>query len=255
MNKHRSAIEQQMPRSWSEYPNGLLLRRDIEVELMRHLNTTVGERLLAMGSLAHELNVSHCKIKQRIRLDWQEETFTDLVSQPFALALDADCIDIMLMPMLLNYSDNHHQILREAQRVLVAGGKLCIITLNPWGFWGLRSFVGKWQNNLLWHARMHFSYRIQDWLELLQFTVFSKSRLGPLFPWKAPMTKLPDWMNGPTKSAKYLGAVQIIFAEKKVIPMTLLRERWQKFTVSGTPEVNIREAIETSIELELKIKH
>ncbi|HFB66232.1 MAG TPA: methyltransferase domain-containing protein [Aeromonadales bacterium] len=243
MDKVPFDFKKNMPRTWQTYPNGLFLRHSIEVEIRQHLSDCEGKRLVAVGPLAHELNMSHCKVEQRIRLDWQEEAFTDLVSEPDALAIDADTIDVMVVPMLLNYTDEHHQVLREIQRVLVAGGKLCIIAFNPWSLWGMRTTTGKWSNNTFWKARQHFGYRIQDWLELLQFDVYSRTTVGPFLPWKTASTFMPQWMSSWSQSGHRFGAVQILFAEKKVIPMTLIRERWKNFAVTGTPEMNLREKL------------
>jgi len=232
-----------IPQSWQQFPNGLHLRNCVELKIKNFLEGFTGEKLLALGALAHEINLSHCKINQRIRLDWNLEPFSDLVSSPDALALESESIDLIILPLLLNYSENHHQILREAHRVLVAGGKICIVAINPWSLWAIRALIGRVRNKPLWKSQLHLQYRICDWLALLQFEVLNTAISGPIIPWKLSMNKMPEFIKKAFFFEKGIGAMQVIIAEKKVIPFTLIKNSWKNLPVNTSVEVNIREAV------------
>lgn len=232
-----------IPRSWQQFPNGVQLRNCVEQSIKQYFQGCKGERLLALGPLAHEINLSHCTVNQRIRMDWKLEPFSDLVSSPEDLALESESIDFIFLPLLLNYSDNHHQILREVHRVLVAGGKLCIIAINPWSLWAIRTLFGKWGHNDIWQSHLHMQYRIKDWLELLEFEILNASMCGPILPWKMPMNKMTSLIKKIFFLEKGVGAMQVIVAEKKVIPFTLIKNKWQQFQLGSSAEVNIREAV------------
>ena len=46
-------------------------------------------------------------------------------------------IDLVLLPHVLEFSNNPHQILREVERVLVPDGHLVVTCFNPVSLWGM----------------------------------------------------------------------------------------------------------------------
>ncbi len=231
------------PRSWQQFPNGLVLRNQIERVMRDFLEDCEGDRLLAVGPLAHELNMSSCKVKQRIRLDWQEGDFVDLVAEPSSLPLEGESIDIMVLPLLLDYAEDPHQILREAKRVLSFAGKLCILSFNQKSLWGLRHFITSKNANPLWQAKPLSARRVEDWLELLQLKVHCSLSFGSMLPWKMPINSTPDWLSDFSGKQNFMGGFQLIWAEKQLPVITPLQQRWKKFKIKGSAEVNVREKI------------
>ena len=59
-----------------------------------------------------------------------EEGATVLAAADF-LPIETNSIDLLLMPHMLEFSSNPHQILREGQRVLMPEGNLIISGFNP----------------------------------------------------------------------------------------------------------------------------
>ncbi len=233
-----------IPRSWQQFPNGLLLRNEIEATMKEFLSGCEGERLLAVGPLAHELNMASCKVKQRIRLDWVEGDFVDLVAIPEALPVDGDSIDILVLPLLLDYADDPQQILREAKRVVDFGGKICILSFNSTSLWSARHLLSTKNSDELWKARPISSHRLADWLQLLQFRVIHKINFGPMLPWKLSLNLVPDWVSGFKKHSNAVGGFQLIWAEKQVPVITPLQQRWKTFSIKGSTEMNVREEVE-----------
>lgn len=229
--------------SWQQLPNGARLRRCIETEIRDSLEESTGERLLAVGPLAHELDMSAFKGGQRIRLDAKEGDFVDLVSEAENLPIESNSIDILILPLVLEYSQNPHQILREAQRVVVEGGSLYIIGFNPFSAWGLRSWWGNLRRQDHWNGQLLAGYRIQDWLQLLQFQVFCKKGVGPVLPFEISNKELSNWLYSSMykQSSNRLGGLQMILATKTVPAMTPIRLKWKKFAVKSSAEVNARQ--------------
>ncbi len=232
------------PRSWQQFPNGLILRNEIEVTMKTFLSGCEGERMLAIGPLAHELNISSCKVKQRIRLDWEEGDFIDLVAMPEALPIDGESIDILLMPLLLDYAAEPQLILSEAKRVVDFGGKICILSFNPISLWGARHMLPGISEDNLWKATPIAGHRLVDWLKLLQFKVLRKINFGPVLPWQIPINSVPNWVSGFSRQQNLMGGFQLIWAEKQVPVITPLQQRWKEFKIKGAPEMNVREGID-----------
>ena len=86
------------------------------------------------------------------------------------LPVASQSIDLLLLPHGLEVSMNPHQVLREAERVLVPEGRVVISGFNPWSLWGLRHrspFCNPW---LPVQATGLVSLpRLKDWLKLLSF--------------------------------------------------------------------------------------
>lgn len=96
---------------------------------------------------------------------------TDAAALPF----ESDSLDLVVLPFLLEFHNNPHQVLRETHRVLRPEGQLLVLGFNPMSFWGLRNSIshaltpGKiafpWPGNYLG------IHRLKDWLKLLDFEV------------------------------------------------------------------------------------
>jgi len=158
---------------------------------------------------------------------------------PFA----CDSLDLVLLPHVLEFSDNPHQIIREVERVLMPEGNLIISGFNPFSLWGMKRVLGRkhgypWSGNFINLARM------KDWLALLGFEV-----VGGRFAAYAP----------PLQNAKLLerfafmekagdrwwavsGGVYFLHAIKRVPGMRLIEPQWNKGLVSKllpvTPKLN-----------------
>ena len=49
-------------------------------------------------------------------------------------------IDLVVMPHILEFAEDPHQVLREVERVLVPEGHVVITGFNPASLWGLRQY-------------------------------------------------------------------------------------------------------------------
>lgn len=93
-----------------------------------------------------------------------------LVSRPDHLAIGNDQVDLVILHHVLEYAKNPHQILREAKRVLVSGGKVLILGFNPWSLWSLRKLFSL-HKKAPWSGRYISQPRLHDWMRLLELKV------------------------------------------------------------------------------------
>jgi SAM-dependent methyltransferase len=82
------------------------------------------------------------------------------------LPIAGSSIDLIVLPHVLEFSENPHQVLREAGRVLVPEAQLVISCFNPWSLWGLRRALGG-KTRYPWSGRFINLPRLKDWLTLL----------------------------------------------------------------------------------------
>jgi len=145
----------------------------------------------------------------------------DLEGRNESLPFKCHCLDALLLVHTIEFSDDPHQVLREAERVLVADGTLVLCYFNPWSFWGLRRLFA-FKAAPPWHGHFFSQTRIKDWLGLLNFEVVATERL--VF---YPPIQSERWLIRSLfieRVAKRLwpifSGVTILVATKRTIPLT-----------------------------------
>jgi len=144
-----------------------------------------------------------------------------------ALPIRSMSVDNLLIAHVLEFSDDPHQVLREAERVLVDDGVLVLCQFNPWSLWGLKRWLS-WQDNPPWQGQFFSLSRIKDWLALLSFEVVKVERLVFRPPmrstsWFQRFGFLERWGR---RLWPFFSGVTVIIASKRTIPVTPIRSRW-----------------------------
>ena len=161
------------------------------------------------------------------------------------LPFDSGSLDLVLLPHVLEFADNPHQILREAERVLRPEGSLVISGFNPFSLWGLHRALGRKQG-YPWRGHFIRLPRLKDWLALLGFEV-----VGGRFAAYAPPVHHKKWLTSFAFMEKagdrwwaVSGGVYFLHAIKRVHGMRLIQPQWNKGLVSkllpATPKLNSR---------------
>lgn len=159
------------------------------------------------------------------------------------LPLASCSLDLALIPHVLEFSDNPHQILREVERVLMPEGSLIISGFNPRSLWGLRRALGKNQA-YPWNGQFIALPRIKDWLALLGFEV-----VGGRFAAYAPPFRQTKWLErcafmeaAGDRWWAVSGGVYFLHAIKRVHGMRLIKPQWNEKLVSkllpASPKLN-----------------
>jgi len=147
---------------------------------------------------------------------------------PFA----AQSIDLVVMPHILEFAEEPHQVLREVDRVLVPDGQVIITGFNPASLWGLRQgMVRIGARHYLPPDGQFISLpRIKDWLKLLSFEA-NRGRFGCYAPWAGSERWLSRWSfmeNAGDRWWPFLGSVYLLTAVKRVRGMRLIGRAWRR---------------------------
>jgi len=159
----------------------------------------------------------------------------DFCELPFA----TQSLDLVVLPHVLEFAKEPHQVLREVERVLIPEGQLIVCGFNPASLWGARQVAGRLTGAhfLPLHGEFISVPRLKDWLKLLNMEV-NRGHFGCY----APPCSTEKWLGRFAFMEKagdrwwpYLGAVYIVQAIKRVKGMRLIGPVWNK-KKSGAPQ-------------------
>jgi SAM-dependent methyltransferase len=182
-----------------------------------------GQHQLQLGGHAKVLPDTHMAMQQVVM-----HQGADVDAMPEALPLRAKSVDNLLIQHVLEFSCDPHQVLREAERVLVDDGSLVICSFNPISLWGLRRLIS-WHKSPPWHGHFFTRTRLKDWLALLNFDVVEIKTTAFCPPlqsaaWLSRFSFLERWGK---RFWPIFGGVTIMVAVKRTIPVNPIRARWQ----------------------------
>ena len=114
--------------------------------------------LLRESRIAHRLTVAP---EVMLKSDGRQYVRGEFHELPF----DAQSVDLCVIPHVLEFSENPHEVLREIDRVLRPEGRLLVLGFNPWSLFGTRKL---WSSEgYPWQGQFVSLVRIKDWLQLL----------------------------------------------------------------------------------------
>ena len=140
-------------------------------------------------------------------------------------------IDLVVMPHILEFTEDPHQVLREVERVLVPEGHVVITGFNPVSLWGVRQYLTRLGASpyLPREGRFLTLPRIKDWLKLLSFDV-ERGRFGCYVPSVRQERWLARWQfmeKAGDRWWPFLGAIYMLTAVKRVRGMRLIGAVWK----------------------------
>jgi SAM-dependent methyltransferase len=141
----------------------------------------------------------------------------DVICAQTALPFAALSTDLVILPHVLEFESDPHQVLREVERILIPEGQLIVAGFNPYSLWGLRRRRG---GDYPWHGSYLSPTRLRDWLKLLGFEVDRGS-----FGCFAPAVE-QEWWN-------FAGAVYVLRAIKRTHGMRLITPPWRTQRVAA----------------------
>jgi SAM-dependent methyltransferase len=136
------------------------------------LNPTYNQKILQVGRLGCEnLYIDETNIHNFVLVNTEPrgEPYAKhvITASPDALPVATASIDILLLPHVIDFEANRHQVLHEVERVLKPNGRLFILGLNPWSVRGILQYLSR--RSPFWRLNFISSYRLLDWLSLLKF--------------------------------------------------------------------------------------
>ncbi|GAB2843102.1 class I SAM-dependent methyltransferase [Pseudoduganella ginsengisoli] len=177
-------------------------------------------------------------IRPRARLDNVTELRQVAVTFDYAeLPFASQSLDLVVLPHVLEFAAEPHQVLREVERVLIPEGQVIICGFNPASLWGLRQVTGRLTgSHFLPPAGEFISMpRMRDWLKLLNLGATTSH-----FGCYAPACRTEKWLQryafmdrAGARWWPYLGAVYMVQAIKRVKGMRLIGPPWTKKRVAA----------------------
>lgn len=135
--------------------------------------------------------------------------------------------DLVVLPHALEFSENPHQILREAARVLMPEGRVAIACFNPWSLWGFRRTFGP-RAHYPWNGRFLHLARLKDWCALLGLEI-GAGRMSCYAPPCASEKWLRRFSFMEAAGDRWWpisGGVYLIQAVKRVRGLRLIMPKW-----------------------------
>jgi SAM-dependent methyltransferase len=155
---------------WLETVTGrsLLLQESAKVSLA--LESIFGDQFLQIGAWGGNEFRQFARTKRTAVSGDVVGAEADLVMAENCLAIANDSIDIILLPHVLETSNDPHGVLRELDRILRSDGHVVILGFNPVSLWGLRHLMSR-RKFPPGFRRLISEHRLRDWLRLLNFSV------------------------------------------------------------------------------------
>lgn len=220
---------QQSLGQWYATGLGQSILIDLETRLSVCLREVFGYQGLLVGNFQPDRNLlSTAGLHRKLTVDAPGGS-ADINADALQLPVASDTMKLVVLWHTLDFCDNPHQALREADRVLMEDGQLIIIGFNPVSAFGLRHLLSGWRKKSPWYGRFYSRWRLKDWLSVLDYRVLHSeaSFIRPpinserLLRRLKGLERLQPWFGG-------LGGIYIVQARKQTIPMTLARRQWRR---------------------------
>lgn len=226
--------------AWLSSAQGQLLLSWEQQQLATIMPQVLGARLLQIGHWPLQLEeLGASRILQCWCLSSHRDSAVQLHGEEARLPVASRSVDAVLLPHSLELARDPHAVLREVERVLSPRGQIIVLGLNPMSPWRLGSMLPPRRQTRFPHqARCYPLHRISDWLGLLDFEVDKLQRFGRVFPWGGDVSRY----QGLRRCLVPLSQAYLIFARRRVVPVTPLRSRWQRMPRIGAavlPEARV----------------
>ena len=219
--------------SWLEQPVGSYIRA-WEQTLLDHLTADIfGYHALQIGLPQIDALAANRMPHKWMSDDIEPSKLRDgkhssvvLVHDFAELPFDSQSIDLVILPHVLEFAAEPHQVLREVERILIPEGRVIISGFNRASLWGARQKTGRLTGQYFLPKEGEFisAARMKDWLKLLNMEVNQAN-----FGCYVPPFETEKWLKRFSFMEKmghrwwpYFGAVYMVQAIKRVKGMHLI---------------------------------
>lgn len=158
---------------WYKTPIGQMLQQIEARYLSRNINVSYKQLILQLGSLGWEdAFLDEGRYENFFIVDTNTASHGNMrkvVGNTGELPIATESIDLIIMPHILEFEPNQHQLLREVERVLKPEGQLLLLGFNPWSVYRLYHVVTGKRETPPWCGKFVSRYKVLDWLHLLNF--------------------------------------------------------------------------------------
>ncbi len=203
---------------------------------------------ITLGPLADQLSLAHSPVRNWFRLDRLKTASVDAVIDYEALPIASDSVDLALIPHLLEFVDEPHQLLREVERIVIPDGKVIISGINPLSLYGTRVLTCRLMRKSCRERRLIGLSRLKDWMMLLGFSIEHYFGLDAR---NADVTHYKVWQ----PFTSHFHSHYLIIAKKCVSTITPIRPSWRdnrKLVPARFAEPGVRRLVEKELK---KVQH
>lgn len=213
---------------WLETAQGHYVRRWVETRHDQMVADIFGFNAVQLGLPQLDLLRAN---RMPFRFYCSEETAaaTQVRASALELPFATASIDLVVLPHVLEFSDNPHQVLREVERVLVPEGSVIVTGFNPFSLWGAKRRLARQPLDAPWRGRYISVPRLKDWCKLLNL----ETHMG-CFGCYAPPLSQEKWLHrwrfmepAGDRWWPFAGGVYMLQAIKRVQGMRLILPTWK----------------------------
>lgn len=211
--------------AWLDSAQGNYVRDWEQRRLDVELADIFGFNALQLGLPQCELlRANRIPLRQKAGESGAVDVLCDLTALPFA----SHSTDLVVLPHILEFSDDPHQILREVERILIPEGQIVVVGFNPRSLWGVKRYLDR-SGEFPWNGNYLSLSRLKDWLKLLGFEV-DRGTLGCYTPPFEQKKWLQRWHFIEAAGERwwnFSGGVYLLRAIKRTHGMRLITPGWR----------------------------
>jgi SAM-dependent methyltransferase len=216
---------------WRQTPQGRYVLAWEQERLDAALADVFGFNALQLGMPEQDfLRANRIALRQTIAQpsDLPDDAPPHLLADFTQLPIASQSVDLLLLPHVLEFHAEPHQILREAERILRPEGRLFILGFNPLSLWGLTRSLPAHARGQSRNRQYLSVLRLRDWLKLLGFEV-DRGAFGVYVPPCKSEQWLRRWRFMELAGDRwwgFAGSVYLLRAIKRVAGMRLILPAW-----------------------------
>lgn len=148
-----------------------------------------------------------------------------------------DSIDLVILPHVLEFSENPKAVLQEIYRVLAPDGHIVFCSFNPMSLWGLKKFLWRTaKHDVPWSGKYIGAHTLKEWLTNFDFAI----RMNRNVYYRPPRKKSKHVNN--MQSLEVLGRIwwptfggaYVMIAQKQTATLTPMRVKWNTDKIVST---------------------
>jgi predicted SAM-dependent methyltransferase len=217
---------------WFYTPKGRLLKNQEAAYLKQSITVSCKQVIVQIGALGWEDEYIDCSTYEQFYvLDDEQPAWYEtkqIRSLSYILPFKPEMVDLVILPHILEFSANKHEILRKVDRILKPEGKLIILGFNPWNAYINLQYIKYREKGAPWIPSLVGRAKILDWLNLLNFEV----DIAAGFNFDKVATLASD---GKKRKQEFFVAAYAVKAIKRcyrLIPLTPVKKYSQKLAMA-----------------------
>lgn len=225
-----------VPTNWQQMPQGEQIQQLVNQQLAPWWTKVFGYNLAKIGELSASLDTQLSSVKYHFSVA-QTPSNASIEALPADLPLQSNCIDAVLMCLQLEFEQDPYRVLREIDRVIISGGYLFIVGINPISPMIFGKVLPKYQQQIPWNGQFFMPSRVQDWLGVLGFKVIADQR----FVYHHLFTQVNDnniWQYSLKSWLPSAASLYLIVARKLDSPLTPIKKERRAYRQSWSPSAN-----------------